>query len=73
MKIVGVDCATVDAKVGLALGTLEEGCLEIRDATLCTRERLAASTITQWLERSRSAALIAMDAPLAGRNLWPSP
>lgn len=70
MRIVGVDCATVDAKVGLALGVLNEGRLEIRDATLCTRERVAASVIASWLsDLEEDVALIAIDAPLG----WPKP
>ncbi len=69
MKIVGVDCATVDAKVGLALGTLSEGRLVIHDATLCTPERTAASVIADWLSNREDASLIAIDAPLG----WPKP
>jgi predicted RNase H-like nuclease len=67
MKIIGLDCATVDAKVGLALGVLEEGHLEIQHATLCTRERAAASVIAGWVRDSQDRVLISIDAPLG----WP--
>lgn len=69
VKIIGVDCATVEAKVGLALGVLGEGRLEIQEATLCTRERTAASVIANWLGDLQDGTLIAIDAPLG----WPKP
>jgi hypothetical protein len=69
MKIVGLDCATVDAKVGLALGVLGEGGLAIQDATLCTRERAAATIMAGWVRDAQDAVLIAIDAPLG----WPKP
>lgn len=67
--IVGVDCATVDAKIGLALGDLTNGCLAIRQATLCGREQQASSLISRWLSERRGPALFAIDAPLG----WPEP
>jgi predicted RNase H-like nuclease len=67
MKIIGLDCATVDAKVGLALGVLREGHVEIERATLCTRERAAANVIAGWVRDSHDRVLIAIDAPLG----WP--
>jgi predicted nuclease with RNAse H fold len=69
MKIVGLDCATVDAKVGLALGVLDEGRAEIKSATLCTRERSAADRIANWIHDADDGVLIAIDAPLG----WPKP
>ena len=69
MRIIGLDCATVDAKVGLALGVLSESGLEIQDPTLCTRERAAATVMGGWLRDARDAVLIAIDAPLG----WPKP
>jgi hypothetical protein len=64
-----LDCATVDAKVGLALGVLGELGLEVQQATLCTRERAAASVIAGWVRDSQDPVLIAIDAPLG----WPKP
>jgi hypothetical protein len=69
MRIVGLDCATVDAKVGLALGVLSDRGLEVQQATLCTRERAAASVIAGWVRDSQDPVLIAIDAPLG----WPKP
>jgi hypothetical protein len=46
MRIIGLDSATVDAKVGLALGILlGKRNLEVQQATLCTRERAVASVM----------------------------
>lgn len=69
MTLIGIDCATVDAKVGLALGVLDNGRLELRDATLCSRERLAASVVCSWLSDRTGPVLLAIDAPLG----WPNP
>ena len=69
MKIVGVDCATEDAKIGIALGILVDDHLEIQDASLCSRERSAAETIAEWLRTEGEGSVIAIDAPLG----WPRP
>lgn len=68
MRIVGVDCATQDAKIGIALGRLSGGVLELVDAGLCSRERSAATLIMNWLQGDE-ASVIAIDAPLG----WPKP
>ncbi|MBZ5538284.1 MAG: DUF429 domain-containing protein [Acidobacteriia bacterium] len=65
--LVGVDCATVDAKVGLALAEYTYGKVSLKAATLCSRERSAANTVVEWLSNSTEPALLAIDAPLG----WP--
>jgi len=69
VTIVGVDCARVDTKVGLALGHFADGCLDIQKATLCSREQQASSLIAAWLAARPGPALLAIDAPLG----WPAP
>ncbi len=69
MRIVGVDCATTDTKVGLAIASLERGRLAILEATLCAREKPAVGTIASWLEALDEGGLLAIDAPLG----WPKP
>lgn len=69
MTIVGVDCATVDAKIGLALGHFNKGSLEVGQAILCGREQHALSVIGRWLSERGGPALVAIDAPLG----WPAP
>ena len=64
--IIGVDCATDDARVGLALGVAETGRCEVQFAGVCSSERQVADEITDWLAPS-ARVLIAFDAPLG----WP--
>lgn len=65
--IVGIDCATAEAEIGLALGRLDESELEIHDATRCARERSAVSLTAGWLMDRADSTLLALDAPLG----WP--
>ncbi len=65
--LVGVDCAAVDAKVGLALAGYNGVGVRLKAATLCARERPAANTVAQWLSDAHGPALLAIDAPLG----WP--
>ena len=67
MWIVGVDCATIDKKVGLALGKYANGTLKIEDATLCSPKTPATEIIANWLQPENRPALLAIDAPLG----WP--
>jgi predicted RNase H-like nuclease len=66
--LVGVDCATVDSKIGLALAEYNGSDVTLKAATLCGRERSAAKTVVEWLVHGRAPALIAIDAPLG----WPT-
>lgn len=65
--LVGIDCATDDARVGIALGEYGTAAVEVRDARVCARKRSAASSIAEWLEGLVTPALLAIDAPLG----WP--
>jgi hypothetical protein len=65
--IVGIDCATAEAKIGLALGRFDESGLEIHDATPCSRARSAISLIAGWQADRGDSTLLALDAPLG----WP--
>jgi predicted RNase H-like nuclease len=65
--IIGIDCATAEAKIGLARGQLDKSGLEIHDATLCAKERSAVSRVASWLTDRADSALLAVDAPLG----WP--
>jgi Protein of unknown function (DUF429) len=66
--LVGIDCATVDAKIGLALAEYDGVGVRLKRATLCSRERSAANTGVEWLTDERGSALLAIDAPLG----WPA-
>lgn len=65
--IVGIDCATDDAKIGLAFAGRRNGRTTIREATICARERSAAGTVAAWIRDSAVPVLLAIDAPLG----WP--
>jgi len=68
-RLVGIDCATDDARVGLALGFLEDKQLTVDRALLCTKKEPAITTIARWLEPAKGCSLLAFDAPLG----WPAP
>lgn len=64
--IVGIDCASQDAHIGLARGTLSSAGLMLLQVQLGkTREASVAQTIASWLQAPR--VLLAIDAPLG----WP--
>src|SRR5687768_14635805 len=67
IKIVGVDCATQDAKIGIAFGKFSEERLSVEEAFVCTREESAAAELTKRLRSEKAQTLIAVDAPLG----WP--
>ena len=69
VTIVGIDCATTDAKVGVARGRWSGGKVEVREVALCGPDRPAASFVTGWLRDSDIPGLVAIDAPLG----WPEP
>jgi predicted RNase H-like nuclease len=65
--VIGVDCATVDSKIGLALAAYHSGKILIQKATLCGPEHSAANTVADWLSAIDGSVLLAIDAPLG----WP--
>ncbi|MDQ3332081.1 MAG: DUF429 domain-containing protein [Planctomycetota bacterium] len=67
MFIIGVDCATKDAKIGVALASFKDGKVLLEDVKLCTKEVTAAATIAEW-SRRQEPVLLALDAPLG----WPA-
>jgi predicted RNase H-like nuclease len=67
-RIIGIDCATVDSKVGLALGTADSNGCVVERAAAWTKETKVAETVAEWLDHS-DRALVALDAPLG----WPRP
>lgn len=69
VQVIGIDCATVDAKVGLARGFFDGQLVKVREATLCTRDLSAAERVAGWVRGAEVPVLIAIDAPLG----WPAP
>ena len=74
MKIIGIDCATEDAKIGVALGCFVDGRLELQDAVQCARDRSRQFNDCGWLagrlrEGKSDDGRLAIDAPLGGQHL----
>lgn len=66
IALIGIDCATVPQKTGLALGELRDGKVHILCWRTGTKNEPPATIVTDWLH-DRDKALIALDAPLG----WP--
>ena len=64
--IIGIDCATQDKNIGLALGKLSEGRLQVSKAISSLRPGGVASTLREWADPNLPT-LLAIDAPLG----WP--
>jgi predicted RNase H-like nuclease len=66
--LIGIDCATQDSKVGLALAAYKDGSVVLERATLCSRKQSAAGLLAGWAENVTLPVLFAVDAPLG----WPA-
>ncbi len=42
VRLVGIDCATQDAKIGVAFGNFRNKTLTVLEAFVCTKEKSAA-------------------------------
>ena len=62
-NLVGIDCATEKAKLGLAFGELSNGSLVIHEARKLAGDENATEVIGDWIKPG-SPALLAIDAPL---------
>jgi hypothetical protein len=62
--LIGIDCATEDTRVGIALGEYSAGAVKVIHAKVCARERSAAASVAERLRELVSPALLAIDAPL---------
>lgn len=61
--LLGIDCATQPAKVGLALGELRDGVVRITKCRTASRTEPPARIAADWLS-AYDRALVALDAPL---------
>jgi predicted RNase H-like nuclease len=66
IQLIGVDCATVSAKVGLAFGWLRDGRVILTDVFRCAKDQSVSDLILAALQ---PPTLLALDAPLG----WPAP
>jgi predicted RNase H-like nuclease len=65
--IIGIDCATRDKRVGLALGAFDDGAAQIEQVLVGSMLDSVIDTVADWTTRAPST-LIAPDAPLG----WPA-
>jgi len=68
ITVVGVDCATRDAKVGLALAEEYPDGARLLDASIGSSKLRPVDRIVEWID-GRRPVVIALDAPLG----WPAP
>jgi hypothetical protein len=69
IQLIGIDCATEDARIGLAHGSADGADLHVLDARQCSRDQPAMQTIGEWITtREHTQTLLAIDAPLG----WPA-
>lgn len=65
--IVGIDCATVSEKVGLAIGRMSRQGVEITNISSGAKGQSVGGMVSQWI-MGESHVLLAIDAPLG----WPA-
>lgn len=68
MQIIGIDCATDPAKIGVARGQLRQGRVEVLAAQLVGKGGDPADVVSQWVAAHDGPSLLAVDAPLG----WPA-
>jgi len=66
ITVIGIDCATVPGKLGLARGEINESSLAILDAKKVKKQESLEEVICSWIQPS-IPTLLAIDAPLG----WP--
>lgn len=67
LTLIGIDCATDNRKIGLALGSLEGEQVTIRALKAGNRREPNAATVVEWIP-DKGPTLLALDAPLG----WPT-
>jgi hypothetical protein len=68
-RLIGIDCATEDSRIGIALARFDNGHVIVEDAHLCGPAIRATDVITRWITDTTDRCLLAIDAPLG----WPFP
>ena len=67
IRIIGIDCATDDRKVAVAVGTLSENCALVDNVRVCGGRAGRAIDVVCQTVRAGTKTLLALDAPLG----WP--
>jgi predicted RNase H-like nuclease len=69
MRVVGIDCATRDDRIGLAFGAVVDSKLRLQRIVHGERDRPAAEQVIAWIAEREDPVLLAVDSPLG----WPQP
>ncbi len=69
VTLIGVDCATDPARVGLARGTYAAGRAVVTEVRMGTAAVPPADVVAGWAAEANGPVLLALDAPLG----WPAP
>jgi len=67
-QIIGIDCATDPAKIGVARGVPRDSRVHLEAAQLVGKGGDVSSIVSQWVREHRGPSLLAVDAPLG----WPA-
>lgn len=67
VRVVGIDCATVEAKTGLAFGVFDGESLRVLEANVCSKQAPVVASVVAWIRGGVGPVLVALDAPLG----WP--
>ncbi|BAS26759.1 DUF429 domain-containing protein [Limnochorda pilosa] len=67
VRLIGVDCATDESRIGVAVGVWENGRLGVRRGVRCGMGKTAVETILGECRPPERPTLLALDAPLG----WP--
>lgn len=67
MNIIGIDCATKQTNIGLALASYKDGKAIVRDVKVGSETKTALTIVKDWLAIG-NLTLLALDAPLG----WPT-
>jgi predicted nuclease with RNAse H fold len=67
LLLIGLDCATEDARIGIARGSSAGDVVCVQEIVVCGKEASAAARVAAWLEDASVPTVLAIDAPLG----WP--
>lgn len=67
-QVIGIDCATDPAKIGVARGVPRGGKVHVEAAQLVGKGGDVSSVVSQWVREYSGPSLLAVDAPLG----WPA-
>ena len=66
--IIGIDCATQERNIGLALATYAHGHAAVVQTEVGSKRNPAGGIVTEWVRQREGPILLALDAPLG----WPA-